>query len=91
MTRKFLRHTLLGATILMGAGTPAFAQAAPAEATEGNPDDIVVTATRRAVSVQDVPINISAVGAEQIDRQHISDIRDIADFTPGLTISDTGR
>src|SRR6185436_12342793 len=51
---------------------------------------IVVTATRRAVSVQDVPINISAVGAEQIDRQHISDIRDIADFTPGLTISDTG-
>ena len=90
MTRKFLRHTLLGATILMGAGTPAFAQAAPAEANEGNPDDIVVTATRRAVSVQDVPINISAVGAEQIDRQHISDIRDIADFTPGLTISDTG-
>jgi outer membrane receptor protein involved in Fe transport len=83
------RNTLLGATILMGVGaTPAFAQDAPADAEEGN--NIVVTATRRAVSIQDVPINISAVGQEQLSRQRIDDVRDIADFTPGMTISDTG-
>lgn len=87
---KLFRNTLLGATILMGVGTtPAFAQDAAPAADEGG-DDIVVTATRRATSIQDVPINISAVGQEQLARQRIDDVRDLADFTPGMTISDTG-
>lgn len=87
---KMFRNTLLGATMLMGVGaTSAFAQEAAAEA-EQDAGEIVVTATRRATSLQDVPINISAVGAEQLERQRIDDVRDIADFTPGLTISDTG-
>lgn len=90
---KLFRNTLLGATILMGVGTTsAFAQgaAADAEGKSGDGNEIVVTATRRAVSIQDVPINISAVGQEQLSRQRIDDVRDIADFTPGITISDTG-
>ena len=83
------RNTLLGATILMGVGnTPVLAQNAAVE--NDNPSDIVVTATRREVSIQDVPINITAVGAEQLARQRIDDVRDLADFTPGMTISDTG-
>ncbi len=93
---KLFRNALLGATILMGAGTTsAYAQdaapsAEPQAEPSGNAGEIVVTATRRATSLQDVPINISAVGAEQLSRQRIDDIRDIADFTPGMTISDTG-
>ncbi|MET0270850.1 MAG: TonB-dependent receptor [Sphingomonas sp.] len=55
---------------------------------EGN--EIVVTATRRAVSLQDAPINITAVGAEQIQSQRLDDIRKLADFTPGVTAIDTG-
>lgn len=93
MTMKLFRNTLLGATILMGVGTTsAFAQGAAADAGSAGDDgnEIVVTATRRAVSIQDVPINISAVSQEQLSRQRIDDIRDIADFTPGVTISDTG-
>ncbi|MEI6642794.1 MAG: TonB-dependent receptor [Novosphingobium sp.] len=73
---------------------PAFAQAvqeAPqADAEAGDNNAIVVTATRRATSLQDVPINISAVSSEQLERQRIDDVRDIADFTPGVTIADTG-
>lgn len=87
------RNTLLSATILMSVGsTPVFAQeAAPNEGGAGeDPSVIVVTATRRATSIQDVPINITAVGQEQIARQRIDDVRDLADFTPGMTISDTG-
>lgn len=90
---KLFRNTLLGATILMGVGTTsAFAQgaAAAADNASGDGNEIVVTATRRAISIQDVPINISAVGQEQLSRQRIDDVRDIADFTPGITISDTG-
>jgi outer membrane receptor protein involved in Fe transport len=53
-------------------------------------DEILVTGTRRATTIQDTPINISAIGAEELARQRIDDVRDLADFTPGLTISDTG-
>ena len=84
-----LRNTLLSATILMGIGTtPAFAQGTAPGA--GDANEILVTGTRREVSIQDVPINISAMGSEQLSRERIDDIRDLADFTPGITISDTG-
>lgn len=98
VTKKSYKTTLVCATILMGSTVfPAFAQTAP-EATSDAPQAaaiednsaIVVTATRRATSLQDVPINISAVGAEQLERERIDDIRDIGDFTPGVTIADTG-
>ncbi|GEN98566.1 TonB-dependent receptor [Novosphingobium sediminis] len=92
------KTALMGATILMGSTAfPAFAQMAPAPASDApqaaaieDNSAIVVTATRRATSLQDVPINITAVGAEQLERQRIDDVRDIADFTPGVTIADTG-
>lgn len=93
---KLAKTALLGATILMGStAIPAFAQEAPADAPQAAAEmednsSIVVTATRRATSLQDVPINIAAVSAEQLERQRIDDVRDIADFTPGVTIADTG-
>ena len=46
--------------------------------------------TRRATSLSDVPINIIAVGSAQLDTQRIYDIRGLADFTPGVTINQTG-
>jgi iron complex outermembrane receptor protein len=93
VTMKLFRNTLLGATILMGIGTtPGLAQdAAPAGDGAGkDSNEIVVTATRRAVSLKDVPINISAVSQEQLSRQRIDDVRGLAAFTPGVTAVDTG-
>lgn len=93
---KLFRNALLGTTILMGVGAaPAYAQDTPPATEDKGTDkstdeEIVVTATRRATSLQNVPINITAVGAAQLARQRIDDVRDIADFTPGMTISDTG-
>jgi outer membrane receptor protein involved in Fe transport len=73
------------------AATPAWAQdAAESDAAVGNANEIVVTATRRSTTLQDVPINISAVGAEQLSRQRIDDVQDLAAFTPGMTVTDTG-
>ena len=73
---------------------PALAQdaatTAPATLADAGDDMIIVTGTRRATTIQDTPINIAAIGTEEIERQHIDDVRDLADFTPGLTISDTG-
>ena len=53
-------------------------------------NEIIVTGTRRAVSVQDVPLNIAAVGAEQIEEQGISDITELSSLVPGLHIIDQG-
>lgn len=92
-----IRLGLLSATMLTGVAFASQASAqevadaeteASAASTDG--DVILVTGTRRATTIQDTPINISAIGAEDIARQRIDDVRDIADFTPGMTISDTG-
>ena len=37
-------------------------------------DEIIVTATRRSESIQDIPVNISAVGGAQIEQQGFGDI-----------------
>jgi iron complex outermembrane receptor protein len=74
------------------AQVPALAQDAAdgSAAPTGDANEIVVTATRRSTTLQDVPINISAVGAEQLSRQRIDDVQDLAAFTPGMTVTDTG-
>ncbi len=89
---SFTRAALLSATALVGvASLPAFAQDAPqAETAEEPGSEIVVTATRRAVSLQDVPINITAVSGADLTEKRIDDVRGLAAFTPGITILDTG-
>ena len=90
---RISRTTLLGATVLMGfAAMPAFAQdAKPGETTAtDSANEIVVTGTRRRTTLQDAPMNISAVGSEQIARQRLDDVKALAAFTPGVTVADTG-
>ena len=97
------RAGLMSASFLTSAiiAAPAFAQdtgatdtnaqaAADSASDPSSMPGIVVTGTRRATTLMETPINISALGAEELDRQRIDDVRDIADFTPGMTVSDTG-
>ena len=99
MTKRSFRTNLLGATALLGCTTMpalAHAQAAPqpdaAAAADPGTDAnyIVVTATRRATTLQDAPINISAVSPQELARQRIDDVKALAAFTPGMTVADTG-
>lgn len=99
MTFSLKRAALLSASALASiAALPAVAQEAPAdtsadaaaEAGEGAGNEIIVTATRRAISLQNAPINISAVTAESLKDQRVDDVRSLAAFTPGVTIQDTG-
>lgn len=53
-------------------------------------DTITVTATRRAESVQDIPLNIAAVGEAQIEEQGFDDLADVLAYVPGINIVDRG-
>jgi iron complex outermembrane receptor protein len=56
--------------------TPVFAQ--------GAVEEIVVTARKRAESLQEVPVSISVFDTEALNRHHISDLKSVADYTAGL-------
>lgn len=98
MARNTLLTTLrFGAALAaLAAAAPAFAQDAPAQA----PDDqaaaetpaaedeqnVVVTARRREENLQDVPIAVTAYSGEALERQGATDITDLSDTTPNVTI-----
>lgn len=51
-------------------------------------EEIVVTARKQEETLQSVPLSITAFTADQIERQRIEGIADIAQFTPGLVYQD---
>ena len=51
---------------------------------------IEVTATRRSGSIQAAPLNITALDADVMKDQNISELADVARWVPGLTITDQG-
>ena len=64
---------------------------ATALAQERTLEEVVVTATKRAESLQDIPIAVTAFTGEQMEAAGVKDIRDIAGQTPGLQIKSRGE
>jgi len=52
--------------------------------------EIIVTAQKRATSLQDVPFSVAALGAEDIKESGATNIVDLARNVPGLYIADLG-
>ncbi|MBT8083248.1 MAG: TonB-dependent receptor [Gammaproteobacteria bacterium] len=48
-------------------------------------EEIVVTATKREESVQDVPIAITALSGDFTQAVNLNDVKDLISFTPGIT------
>jgi len=63
---------------------------APAGADENGLQEVVVTATRRAVSAQDLPISITAVTGAALDEAGIEDIAGLAHSIAGVNFTDKG-
>lgn len=69
----------------------ASALGAPAMAQEFVIEEVIVTATKRALSVQDVPISISAVSGETLQELNITDVLGLGKTVPGLIINNSGN
>lgn len=73
---------LIGTSALaMIAATPAFAQTDTAD-----DNVIIVTATLRAANVQDIPIAVTAVSPNELERQNVQDIRTLSSITPSFNL-----
>ncbi len=50
-------------------------------------EDIIVTARKRAERLADVPVAVTAITSETLERRQLTSIRDVAAITPGLNIN----
>jgi len=69
---------------------PVRADAAAADETTGPLTEIVVTATRHEESLSKVPISVTAMTQEALDIRGVKDFQDVARFTPGVNIDNSG-
>ncbi|MCO4091915.1 MAG: TonB-dependent receptor [Sphingorhabdus sp.] len=63
----------------------AYAQTAQAEEDSGD-EPIIVTATLRAMDVQDIPLAVTAVAPEALEREGVSDIKSLSSISPSFNI-----
>ena len=61
-----------------------------AEESQDGFEVIEVTATRRSGTVQEAPLNITALADDVMKNQNIGELADVARWVPGLTIADQG-
>ena len=85
-SRCLLAAASLGWVLAMA--TPALAEGADANAniTADYGDVIVVTARKRAETIQAVPVAVTALSGAQLTAKNITDIRGFAQATPGLVM-----
>ncbi len=93
------RSVLYGSAAALALALPSLAQAQAAEeeaqpaadapeAAEGSENDIIVTATKREQTLQDVPVAVSVTTAQTIERAQIRDIKDLGSVVPSLRVGD---
>ena len=85
---RVLSGLLLSSVGLAGLSMPAFAQDAtvPVASGEDDANAIVVTARRRAETVQDVPQTVNVVTAEEVEKLNLRNFTEIQNVVPGLQL-----
>ncbi|MCX7282679.1 MAG: TonB-dependent receptor plug domain-containing protein, partial [Novosphingobium sp.] len=76
------------AALALVASTPAFAQAADAQAGEtGAAGEIIVTAQRRSENVLKVPVSVTVVSSEQLIQRGVNDLTAVTKLAPSLQVA----
>src|SRR5690606_21299432 len=79
----------LTAAVAVAIGTLCAISPATAEYS-GPMEEVIVTASRRETTTQDLPFNITAISGTMLERQRISDLAELGRWVPGLTVVDQG-
>jgi len=80
-----LSAAVAGILIASSLHAPIVHAGAPAEL-----EELIVTAQRRAESILETPVTVTAIGAEVLEQQNVQDLTDLAALTPGLQIEPDG-
>ncbi|NIB41669.1 TonB-dependent receptor [Pseudomaricurvus alkylphenolicus] len=51
-------------------------------------EEVIVTAQKRAESIQDVPLSVTAMSGEKIEKSGISDLSELSAYVPNLNIAE---
>ena len=82
------------AIAILSSGAPALAQSASDSTDADTPQtgvpDIVVTATRRDQSIQDVPMTLQAFSTDTLSKLNVTTIDSLLKYTPNVTFSNNG-
>ena len=81
VTRNGTRKKVLAGAV--SAAVMASALAAPAWSQ--TLEEVIVTATKRSESVQDVPLAITALSGDFINKVNLTDVKDLVAFSPGVS------
>lgn len=76
-------------SVLMRAATSAVWALLPLTGQAQMLEEVLVTAQKRAQSLQDVPISVSAVSGEKLERAGILDFADLSAYVPNFQKADT--
>ncbi|WP_033074185.1 TonB-dependent receptor [Sphingopyxis sp. MWB1] len=87
MKRDKFGYSALLALLSTAAAVPAYGQTAEPGATGDDSSEIIVTATRREQSLQDVSGVVQALSADQLRQDGINEIRQLQMAVPGLSIA----
>ena len=84
---KCVRWVATGSILAMAfSSTSVLAQDAQADDQEAGGQPIIVTATLREADVQDIPLAVTAVAPEALDRQGVNDIKLLSSISPSFNI-----
>jgi len=88
---KMIRAFAFAGTAIIGLQGAALhaQQSADSTASEDIAPDIIVTAERRSMSLQNTPLSIIAVTQEALEAKGIQDLQGLSNFTPNLAITPT--
>jgi iron complex outermembrane receptor protein len=88
---KTIANRLLSASVGALLMTPAVAQTSAGNADVSRPlDEIIVTATKRAESIQDVPVSILALDSTMLNEHQVVSLDDYTKLMPGVSIDSFG-
>lgn len=82
---------LLIGVLLAGAAAPAItAEISSDGAASGKLEEIIVTAQKRSQDIKEVPLSISVLGGESMQKDHIASYEDITRAVPGVSFLSGG-